>query len=41
MLDFKEGMRISLTQRHIMLGDRQSQIDNAVALALREATGDE
>ena len=41
VLDFKEGMRIRLTRRHIMLGNRELETENAVALALREATGDD
>ena len=41
MLNLKVGMRIPLTHRHIMLGKRESRTENAVTLALREATGDD
>jgi len=41
MLNFTEGSRIPLTQRHIMLADRQSLNKNAIALSLADATGED
>ena len=34
VLDFKEGMRIRLTYRHIMLGNRELKTENAVVVSI-------